>query len=203
MMVRALSFNDDPEGKARLYACGACGQCYSPKVYACAEPLAHETAQKAAAECCTPRHCTGCGVEVEKYWTACLSCREKNALRRAVPIPEAEWSDPVEYDGIPGGWGEGFFGSTPELREACADEEIEVPAYCWPCTARPLALDAESLLENAVGDMHEGAEDEIVDADGLIAFVAEWNAKQTCKSWYPDRSRVVVLDQEKFEEMLK
>lgn len=210
MKVRALSFNDDPEGKARLYACGKCGQCYSPKVYACAEPQAHEAAQKAAEKCCAPTHCTGCGVEVEKYWTACSSCREKNALRRATRILARDYHGPVEYDGMSGSWGEGYSGDTDELLQAWEDEywveigpQVSPPAYCWPCTSQPLRLDAESLLGQAVDGMHEDAADEIVDADELVAFIEAWNAKQTCRSWYPDRSRVVVLNQEKFEELLK
>ena len=201
MNVKELTFRGEDE--TRLYACGECGKCYSPKIYAAPDDRAHDAARSAAENCCAPTHCKECGVEVEKYRTMCRPCGELVRLRKATPIPEREWTDPVHLDGTPGGWGDGFSRDTDELREACWDHEVEVPAYCWPCTARPLALNAESLLERAVDDMHEDAMDEIVDADGLIAFVAEWNAKQTCKSWYPDMSRVVVLDQERFEALLK
>lgn len=205
MRVRALSFNDDPESKAVLYACGKCGRCYSPRVYACAEPQAHEAAQKAAEKCCAPVHCSGCGVEVGSPWTACSSCREKNRLRRATPVPASEWPDPVEHEGMQGSWGEGYSGDTDELLQAWEEEELPVPppAYCWPCTSRPLALNADHMLESTVDDMHEEAMDQIVDADEVYAFVGAWNAKQTCKTWYPDYSCAVVLDRERFERMLK
>lgn len=197
MNVKELTFRGDD--KTRLYACGECGNCYSPKNVGL--PNARDMAEK----CCRPEHhtCKACGVEVEKYRTMCRPCGELARLRKAKPIPERQWTDPVECEGVPGGWGEGFFRDTDELREACEDHEVEVPAWCWPCTARPLALNADSLLEHAVDDMHEDAMDEIVDADGFYAFIEAWNAKQTCKSWCPDMSRVVVLDQERFDALLK
>lgn len=208
MNVRALSFSDDPEGKARLYACGECGSCYSPKVYACAEPQAHAAAQKAAEKCCAPRYCTGCGVEVEKSWTACSSCREKNALRRATRILAQDFHGPVYSDAVPGDWGEGFSSDIDALLEAVHDAVAwgdldEAPAFCWSCVSQPLALNAESLLEQAVDGLHEEAFDQIEAGDELVAFIEAWNAKQTCKSWYPDYSRVVVLNRERFEEMLR
>lgn len=202
MKVRTLSFDDDKDRKPALYSCGKCGTCYSPKAYACAETQAHKAVQRAAEECCAPRHCSGCGVEVEKYWTACQSCREKNRLRKAEPIPEKNWSDPVEHEGMPGGWGEGYFSDTDDLRQSCDDYDVKVPAYCWPCVATPLALNANSLLEQATDEMHEDAADEIVDADELVAFIEAWNAKQTCVTWYPDYSRVVVLDRDRFDALI-
>ena len=208
MNVRELSFTDAPDRKPALYACGKCGKCYSPKVYACAEPQAHEAAQKAAERCCAPVHCSGCGVEVGRPWTACSSCREKFKLRRATPIPERDYHGPVYSDAVSGDWGEGYSSDTDALLEVVHDavawgDMEEAPVYCWPCTSRPLALNADHMLENAVDDMHEEAMDQIVDADEVFAFVEAWNAKQTCKTWYPDYSRVVVLNQERFEEMLK
>lgn len=197
MKVRSLSFNDDPEGKAVLYACGVCGVCYSPK------SVGLKNAIEVAEQCCAPNHCRGCGVEVEKWRVLCVSCNERARLRKAVHIEDRHWTDPVHLDGLFGGWGEGYFSDTDDLRQSCEDYDVPVPAYCWPCTSAPLRLDPESLLERAVDDMHEDAADQIVDADGLCEFIEAWNAKQTCVSWYPDMSRVVVLDRERFEEMLK
>ena len=201
MNVKELVFRGEDETK--LYACGECGRAYSPKSYAALYNLAHEAAQSAAEKCCAPRYCKECGVGVENYRVLCRSCGELVRLRKATPIPERQWTDPVECEGVPGGWGDGFFRDIDDLLDACEVYEVPPPAYCWPCTARPLALNADSLLEHAVDDMHEDAMDEIVDADGVYEFVEAWNAKQTCKSWYPDMSRVVVLDQERFDALLK
>lgn len=205
MNVRGLSFNDDPENKTRLYACGKCGLCYSPKAYACGEDKAHEAASRAAEECCAPVHCKDCGCIIEKYRTLCSNCAETRKVRKATPVWFRDWSDPVYLEGTPDwcGWGEGYQETVKDLLDACAAEWMPEPAYCWPCTCTPLALNAESLLEHAVDDMHEDAMDEIVDADGLVAFIEAWNANQTCETWYPDYSRVVVLDRERFERMLK
>lgn len=198
MRVRAMSFNDDPESKAVLYACGVCGVCYSPK------NVGIQNAIDLAAKCCDPKAhtCKVCGVEVPPYRSMCERHAEQAKLRKAVQIEEAEWKDPVYLDGAPGGWGEGYFSDTDELRQSCEDYDVSVPAYCWPCTSRPLRLDPDRLLEQAVDDMHEDAIDQVVDADGLRDFIEAWNAKQTCETWYPDHSRVVVLDRERFDRLI-
>lgn len=201
MNVKELIFRGEDETK--LYACGGCGRAYSPKSYAALYNLAHEAAQSAAEDCCAPRCCRECGVEVENYRTMCRPCGDLVRLRKAKPIPERQWTDPVECEGVPGGWGDGFFRDIDDLLESCEDHEVEVPAYCWPCTAKPLALDPDQLLEHAVDDMHEDAMDQIEAADELVAFIEAWNAKQTCRSWCPDMSRVVVLDRGRFDALLK
>jgi hypothetical protein len=206
MDVRELIFRGDPEGATKLYACGKCGKCYSPA------SVGVQNAIDMAEKCCAPKAytCKVCGVEVPSYRTMCERHAEQARLRKAAQIEEKDWTDPVHLDGAPGGWGEGYFADTGELREDWVDAnwietgpQLPPPAYCWPCTASPLRLDPGRLLEQAVDDMHEDAQDQIVDADGLCEFIEAWNAKQTCVTWYPDHSRVVVLDRERFEELLK
>jgi hypothetical protein len=122
----------------------------------------------------------------------------------------------VFSDDVSGDWGEGFSSCWQEMEQSyfdnavwddCVDGQgvvtVPPPAYCWPCESRALRLDPDSLLENAVDDMHEDAGDEIVDADELVRFLEAWNAKQTCKSWYPDYSRVIVLDEARFKTLLE
>jgi len=214
MNVKEMVFRG--EDATKLYACGQCGQCYSPKVYACADDVAHETARKAAEKCCVPSSCSVCGVAVEKYWTLCSKHREQAKLARAKHVPASEWSDPVFSDDVSGDWGEGFSSCWQEMEQSyfdtavwddCVDGQgvitVPPPAYCWPCESQALRLDPNSLLENATDDMHEDAGDEIVDADELVRFIEAWNAKQTCKSWYPDYSRVIVLDEARFKALLE
>ena len=212
MNVKELVFRG--EDATKLYACGECGQCYSPKIYACADDVAHETARKAAETCCVPPTCSVCGVEVSRPWTMCAKHREQAKLARAKPVPASEWSGPVFSDDVSGDWGDGYSSCWPEMVEyhygwGPSEEDLDgaepplPPAYCWPCEAQALRLDPDSLLENAVDDMHEDAGDEIVDADELMRFIEAWNAKQTCKSWYPDYSRVIVLDEKRFKALLE
>lgn len=209
MNVRELVFRG--EDATKLYACGACGQCYSPKVYACADAVAHETARKAAEKCCVPPTCSVCGVEVSRPWTMCAKHREQAKLARAKPVPASEWKDIVYHPDLLFGMGEpGYSWSVDDFKDNWAEgfchyEEPQraLPAYCWPCEAQTLRLDPDSLLENAVDDMHEDASSEIVGADDLICFIEAWNAKQTCKSWYPDYSRVIVLDEARFKALLE
>lgn len=205
--VRELVFRGDD--KTRLYACSDCGKAYSPTIYACRDDLAHEAAKRAAMDCCAPRHCTICGVEVEQPWTACRPCRERNSLQKCAIIHRAEWTDPVQHDGMAGEWGEGYSSSVNALLEAWADEHwVKIgpqhppPAYCWPCKPSKFEIDPERALESALEEMHEDACDQIVDADEFYDFIEAWNAKQTIITWYPDHSRVIVLDQVRFEHLI-
>jgi len=211
MNVRELTFRG--EEKSALYACGKCGLCYSPKNYAWGADRAHEAARESAERCCVPPTCSVCGVEVSRPWAMCAEHREQAKLKRAVPIPASAWADPVHRDDMGGEWGEGDsssvhdlldwweFEKLPEDAETCADAP-EPPAYCWPCVPTDFSLDADRLLESALEEFREDAMDEIVDADALCEFLKAWNEKQTLKTWYPDHTRVVVLDEARFQAIL-
>lgn len=219
MNVKEMIFRGEDETK--MYACGNCGLAYSIKAYACSDEAAHRQALAAAEKCCEPSTCSVCGVEIEKYWTKCAKHREQAKLARAKAVPASEWSGPVFSDDVPGDWGEGYSSCWREMLRCHDDEQAWAeadhnaapsewtfepalpPAYCWPCEAEVLRLDPDSLLENAVENMHEDAGDQIVDADELVAFIEAWNAKQTCTSYYPDYKRVIVLDEARFKALLK
>lgn len=189
------------EDATKLYACGNCGLVYSPKIYAARDDVAHEHAQRAAEDCCAPRHCA-CGVEIEKHWTACAGCRERNKLARATVVPQAEYSGPVYLDGYTGSWGEGYSESVGDFLGSCEDYDEPEPAYCHPCTSQKLEIDAESILEHALEEMHEDAADLVVDDQELLEFIEGWNKKQTCVTYYADTDRVIVLDQGRFDAMI-
>ncbi|MFC3059649.1 hypothetical protein [Paenirhodobacter populi] len=197
MNVRELTFRG--EDKAVLYACGVCGSLFSSKVYACADELAHATARQAAEECCAPCHCA-CGVVIEKYYTACTDCRERHRLERATII--TDYTGPVQSDAVTGEWGEGYSSDEDTLREYCKGYDEKLPAYCWPCKASPLRLDLDSILESALEDQHEDAAEQIVGDDELGAAIDKFNAAQTCITYYPDHTLVIVLDQERFDAIL-
>lgn len=195
MKVRELTFRGEDE--AVLYACGECGRVFSPKIYACTDERAHHEARRAAEECCAPRYCA-CGVEIEKPWTACATCRERHSLERAAIV--TDYTGPVQSDQVSGSeWGDGYSSNVAELLEYCDGDK---PAYCWPCIASPLRLDLDNILERACDDQHEDASDEIVGADALGKAIDAFNAAQTCVTYYLDRTSVIVLDQERFDALL-
>lgn len=198
MNIRELTFRG--EDKAVLYACGVCGSLSSPKTYAASDERAHEAARQAAEACCAPRKCD-CGAEIEKYWTACERCRERNKLIRAQVIDTSAYDGPVSTDGG-GDWGEGYSSSLDGLIEHCRGYGEPLPAYCHPCTPHPLRLDADSILESAMDGMHEDADDQVEGYDDLCEFVAKWNDRQHCVSYFEDRSRVIVIDQERFDALI-
>lgn len=197
--VRELTFRG--EDKPVLYACGECGSVHSPKIYACREEMAHESARRAAEECCAPRHCA-CGVRLEGGWTACAPCRERNKLRRAKVVAAADYDGAVYAEGVTGEWGEGYSSDLTELLVSCKDFDDPVPAYCHPCHETHLRLDADSILEHALDGMHEDAADQVEDYAGLRQFIADWNEKQHAVSYHPDMSRVIVIDQERFDALI-
>ena len=190
---RVLVFADT--GKTAMFACASCGKCYSTAIYACKEDRAIQEARRGADECCAPRHCA-CGTEIEKMWTACAPCRERHKLQRATVV--TDYKGPVSADGYEGGWGDGYFENVADLLEACATYKVAPPAYCHPCEASPLALDLDRILEGACDDQHENAADQIVGADALDAAIEAFNAAQTCVTYWPITSEVIVLDQEGF-----
>lgn len=199
MEARELTFKGESDPK--LYACGKCGKAYSPKVYACRDDMAHTAARRAAEECCKPRFCD-CGTELDSAWSSCRPCRERKMLAKAEVIEASDYNGPVSAE-CGGDWGGGFSSDLAAMIKACHDAEEPVPAYCHPCTERSLKIDPANVLENATDDMHEEAFNQIVDADELTAFISAWNEKQTCVTYYEDRSRVIIIDQVAFDDIMR
>lgn len=198
MEVRELTFKGESDPK--LYACGKCGKAYSPKIYGGREEVIHAAARRAAEECCKPRFCD-CGTALDSGWTACRPCRERKMLAKATIIGAADYSGPVSAE-CGGEWGEGYSSDLAAMIESCHDAGEHVPAYCHPCTDRSLKIDPTSVLENATDDMHEEAFDQIVDADELASFISAWNERQTCVTYYEDRSRVIIIDRVAFDAIM-
>ena len=185
----------------RAFVCEKCARVYSTLAYAGASDKAATAAQQAAEGCCNERVCN-CGAIIEGWWTACARCRERNKLLRAVEIEATGYSDPVYSDECGGEWNEGYSSSLDALREWCEDHEVAMPAYVHPCDETAFALDPAHILESALDEHHEDAADQVVDEEGLEAFLKEWNAKQTLRSCFPDTKRVIVLDQERFDALI-
>lgn len=199
MDVKELTFKGG--GDTVLYACGKCGRLSSPAIYAARPSDSHAAARKMAELCCVPRHCD-CGVELEDGRTVCAGCRERKKLLKAVEIDAQSYQGAVSAPIGEGEWGEGYSSGVDAMLEWCDDYGVDRPAYCFPCTSRVLALNVESIIENAVDDMHEDAMDEVEAADDLIAFIEQWNKRQHCTTYYEDSSRIIVLDRDRFNALI-
>jgi hypothetical protein len=123
-------------------------------------------------------------------------------IAKATVIEAADHGGPVSAD-CGGEWGEGYSSEIAAMIEACHDAGEPIPAYCHPCTEHPLRIDPVAILEHAVEEMHEDAFDQIVDADGLIEFIEEWNRKQTSVCYHEDRSRVIIIDKVRVQDILE
>lgn len=183
------------DGEAVLgYACGQCGRMYS-KDYDGVD-VAWQ-----AEVCCHPNKCVACGKVISQYSRLCVDCFHVKTLSRAEIITEP-YSGPVYHDKVEGDWGDGYSSNIEEFFASCADEGLEPPPYCYPCTSEHLRLDAYNILAQVLDDHYEDASDDVVGYDDLEAFIKQWNARQTVVTYRHDRSRVIVLDQARFEALI-
>lgn len=197
MNAKELTFKGHE--KTVLYACGLCGSLHSPKVYASREDIADAAARDSAEKCCAPKHCA-CGAEIEGSWTACEVCRLRRKLTAATIT--TEYTGEVYSDEVGGEWGEGYSPSISAMLDYCCDYDEREPAYCWPCEARPLRLEIDQIIKGALDDMHEDAGDHIVGYDDLRAAIDAFNEAQTCVTYYPDYTRIIILDRDRFDALI-
>lgn len=183
ILVRA----DDPDKKPLLYACGGCGSVHSPNIYLAREEVRHETALTAARDCynCkTHNECKYCGSECPKGWLACDPCRFQKKLDAAVEVPD-NGGPYCKFDG------DTYYDS---LEEA-ADDGCE---WVSPCNITYPQIDADSVLENLLDNMHEDASTDDLDAvDAFYAAVEAFNKAQKTRSWWGDDKRKIKVPSHK------
>jgi hypothetical protein len=185
------------------HACPECRVFFSMAVFAgCSDDDALAETKRAAAEHCKSP-CGGCGVTLqhkrgEIRYTHCPDCRAELAQQRgleaydkAEKVHECEWSDPVFWDSH--GPRDGHFYSVEDVREYCDDHGLELPKYVSATYPVALHIDADSVLECAVDEHHEGAYDQC-DVAGLQKLLDAWCEAQKVTSYNEDRSKVVLLD---------
>lgn len=163
-------------------ACGLCGT-----VYALSDSAR-------AGQCCMPYHCDTCGAETKRYRTRCTDCiraknRDREAQRReaATVVAPDEVVGAMLYDADDDRWFQDF-------DDAC-DLDDDAPPYVYATTPKPLRLDAESIMDSALEDHHEGAADYLDprDVELLQAILDAWCERTDIVSYEPDFSRVVVI----------
>jgi predicted RNA-binding Zn-ribbon protein involved in translation (DUF1610 family) len=189
----------DPE-KVIGYACPECRLFFSTSIFRGCRP--EESSKRAAAEHCN-RRCQACDVKLPKErltYTHCPDCRvklaeqsEREAFDNAEKIHESAWGGPVYWDGH--GPDDGHFTSVDAVREYCEDHGLDLPRYVNATEPHRLHLDADSILDSALEEHHEGAYDQC-DVDGLQKLLNGWCTAQKVTSYHEDPSRVVLLDGE-------
>lgn len=171
---------DDPDRKPVLFACGKCGTLHSPRIYACNDELALETARKAAADCYTCKthnNCQDCGAQTEKYWLACAPCRLKKKLAEAATVELSE----IEYC---------FGASSGEFYQSPQDAADDGEDWVFDSTFTKFSIDGERLDESILDDHHEDAStDDLIGHSELWAAIEKFNAAQTRGSYDEDRTR--------------
>lgn len=178
---KILVFADDPERKPRLYVCPKCGSVHSPEIYLATEERKHAAAREAAANCysCkTHNECQYCGEQCSKSFTACEACRYQRKLDEATEIPD-DGGPYCLFDG------DTYFSDMHEAQDFGAE-------WVSPCTVTYPRIDADSVLENLLDDMHEDAS--VDDMDGVNEFYAAveaFNKAQRCQSWFGDPRRKI------------
>lgn len=196
----ALVRQDTPD-KIVAYACGVC-HAVVPMGHPRDGKTAEEIARKLAEEHCPPWICNQCGAEhYRAYQSLCLVCyapvqaqrdaeQEKARFDKARKVPLTEYEGPL-FIPQKRGSADVFLPSAAELLDWFADEELPLPEYVWACTVLRVETDADSIIQNMLEEHWEGAEVDY--EEELYAFIEQWNAKQTGRTWEPDYHTAVLL----------
>jgi hypothetical protein len=191
-------------GRLVGYMCGECRTLYdTPDNF---EPSdAEEWALSRAHECCVPRACDVCSIPLGRRFPAsCSDCmfaearkRKQNALDKATKVAAKDYDGGVFWSDV--GPQEGYFVSVDDMLAHCEDEGVDPPAMVWGSRKVPFSLSAETILEHALEDHHEGAGEQITTAEGkrLQAFLDEWAEAQNINSFEEDRDIAVVVGEVK------
>ena len=198
--VRILTYKDDH--KPQLYACGKCSQVYSPRIYAASDEISHATAREAAENCCEPKYCKECGVEVEKYRVRCTSCLEELVLGNATLTDYAECEDVVYvngFDSFDGDMGEGYFYDIDSYLQHCEDEGIEPVEFVFATTTSHIHIDIDRILEGACEELYGDAINDVVGQEALYEAIKAFNEAQTAISYHCDVTRKIRVPRHNLE----
>lgn len=162
--------------KIVAYECGVCKKAYFDK--------------RTTENCCKPYHCEDCGVETRRYWTVCDSCITKRKYEKVEKL--TKWDGWVYWEGH--GCNDGYFSSLDELLEYCYDNEIDQPKWVFVCKKKDHKLNLSHAIDDMLDDAYDGAADRLVDVGELEDFIDRWNDKQDITTYYPDWSKVLLLE---------
>lgn len=81
--------------------------------------------------------------------------------------------------------------------------KTEKPFFVFDCDVSHWdGINIDDALDNELENWYDGARDHIVDYDELVNFVKQWNSKQPLKEFLFNRSRIIILDRERFDSFL-
>ncbi len=118
--------------------------------------------------------------------------REKEYAAKRDKRPRVHWKDvkgPVSDDGD-------HYESELDLFAEWYLENLEDPEdfslqpIASTCEVQPMQLDAVDALQRALEQAEVHEEAEWTDEQGFIAFVAEWNKRQSCQTWMPNNDLI-------------
>ncbi|MCX4026981.1 hypothetical protein H0A36_27960 [Endozoicomonas sp. SM1973] len=165
-----------------------------------------------AEQCCQPSYCK-CGNELKGYRHDCRSCqdkasllKEKQRVMKAQRVTQPSNNDDYVYcDGF---GNEGYL-HWGDIEDECDSEDKEIPVFVYDCKESKWkglsAGDIDDLIRNHFedSDWFDGAIDQVQAIDELEAFVNEWNKKQTLIGFWPDYEKIIVLNEQRFNDWLK
>lgn len=183
--MNIINFTREGGTEPELFACGKCGVLQS-KLKFCGADDAY--AASIAEECCSPRECSVCGLNIERFRTMCSACAETAKFNKAEKITENNWDGPVEYN-------EQFFGDVHEAMESiddlCENPE-DRPHYVNACDKiKGFSFDPGHIEEGLLEEMEDGFEIEGIEE--IYKFAEKWNSEQTQEYWMTT-STIVLLD---------
>ena len=187
------------EEAAVAFACPTCGAVFSARVSG-----AKDLAKGHCGRACR------CGHLLPTATVLCKVCIEKERVEReallfekALKISIDDYPDqPVYWEGHTGSMGFGFFENIDELcdvfdeeREEPPNRALQFPKYVWACVPKPLEISAEALVQSAV-EGNNGSEVVGPEAvEWLQTLLDGWMKEQGARSWFPDFSRAVLLEE--------
>lgn len=180
------------------------------------EKLELEFAHRKATECHGRSTCEECGSLFKNQGYAQIKCRDceqrrwklndKLKLAKATRITSEQNQTDWIYCEERQNHNEGYFHDFGELEEYCEDEGLSMPCYVHPCYEMRVKLDAESILEHALEELHEDtAEHVCAKHEGrlqrlLDAWVKHANIPP---SYMADARKVIVLDVARFDTLIR
>ena len=177
----------DGDGEVEAWACGKCGLV-----------LPKELAELH----CVDTLCERCGKQTEhRHYMLCNNCRAKSERDKIIAHAEtaesvraADYDGPVYTEDHSGSLGDGYSRSIDDLIDYFFDEEISDPGPVFACSVVGLSIDAADVVEGALSDHHDDAQDDITNGAvaGLQKLLNGWCEENPVESWYPDYTRVIV-----------
>lgn len=167
--------------------CGKCGSVHSLNLWGA------DQAREFAEACCK---CRTCGIELEPHHSQCQPCRDKE-WREREEKREAERRAKAQHVPLESFTDYVFLGENVEddhdlIREWCDEHGADA---VWAASPYSMTIDAERIVEDALGNHHEDASESISTEalTELQVFLDGWCERNRVTSYEEDHSILVVV----------